>query len=93
MDCSGDVGIDQSQAVITVDRRRLIRETELVKRPIQPVAGAITGEDSSGAVAAVCRGRQPNDQKPRPDRTEAWNRPAPVLAFTKAANFGSGDFL
>ena len=56
---------------------------------VERLLHAVVGAAQQRRVA----GRQPNDQKPRPDRTEAWNRPAPVLAFTKAANFGSGDFL
>ena len=93
MDCSGNVGIDQSQAIITMYGCRLIRETKLVKRPIQPVTGSITCEDSSSAIATVSGRRQANDQKSRADWTEARNRPSPIFPFTKAANFGSGDFL
>jgi len=93
MDCGGNVGIDQSQAVIVVDRCGLIGETEVVKRPKQPVARAITGEDSSRAIATMSRGRQADNQDPRADRTEAWYRPSPILRFTKAANFSSCDFL
>jgi len=38
VDRGGDVAIDQSQAIITVDRRRLIGETEIVQSPVKPIS-------------------------------------------------------
>ena len=38
VDRRGDVAIDQSQAIIAVDRRRLIGETKIVQSPLKPIS-------------------------------------------------------
>ena len=49
-----------------------------VQRGVQHVAGAVTGEHPSGAVAAVRGGRQAQDHHPGPRRAPSGYRPAPV---------------
>ena len=58
-------GADQPLAVPGVQRGRLRREPDPVQRREQPVAGAVAGEDPSGAVAAVRGRREPDDQHRR----------------------------
>ena len=53
-----DVAVDELQAVAARDRGRLAREAGAMQRGEEEVAGAVAGEDASGAVAAV-RGREP----------------------------------
>ena len=86
MDGGRDVGVEESKSVAAADRRRLVGETKIVERPKEPVAGTITGKDSSRAVAAVRGGGQTDDQKPRADRAEARNRAAPIVPFTEPPN-------
>ena len=52
-----------------------------MQRRHQEIAGAadaVAGEDAPGAIRAVRRRRQPDQQQPRPRIAEARHRPAPV---------------
>ena len=55
----GDEGAVEAQAVVGVDRGRLVREAGAVQRGEQPVARAVAREHAPGAVAAVRRRREP----------------------------------
>ena len=54
------------------------REPGPVQRGEQPVAAAVPGEDPAGAVAAVRRRGQPDQQDPGVRRTPRGHRPSPV---------------
>ena len=60
-------------------RRRLVGEARAVHGGEQPVARAVAGEHAAGAVAAVGRGRQAEDEDARGGIAEAGDRAAPVL--------------
>src|SRR5260370_26848799 len=57
---------------------RLVRVARAVEGAIEPIAGAVAGEDAAGAVAAVRRGRQSDDQQPRRRIAEPRHRASPV---------------
>src|SRR4030095_388519 len=74
-----DVSVDQLETVSGIRRRRLAGHALLMERPEQPVPAAIAGEHTSGAVAAVRRGRQPHQQHARRGIAESGKRSRPVL--------------
>ena len=74
-----DPGVAQRQPVAGVHRRRLVGEARAVQRGEQEVARAVAGEHAAGAVGAVRRRRQAEDQHARVGIAEAGDRPAPVL--------------
>ena len=49
-----------------------------MQRGEEEVARAVAGEDAAGAIGAVRRRREPEDQHPRRGVAEAGDRPAPV---------------
>ncbi len=80
-DRGGDVRVSQRQAVGPVLRGRDIGVAGAVEGRHQEVAGAadaIAREDAAGAIRAVGRRRQADDEYPRPRIAEAGNRPCPV---------------
>ena len=80
-DRGGDERVAQGQAVVRMVRRRDVGEAGAVQRGHQEVAGsadAVAGEDAAGAVGAVRRRREADDQQPRPRIAEAGDRLAPV---------------
>jgi hypothetical protein len=60
-------------------RARLVGEPAAVQRREQPVAGAVSGEDSARAVAAMGRRSKPDDQQSGARVAEARERPPPVV--------------
>src|SRR6516162_1011810 len=49
----GDVGLIDLEAVLAVERDRLIREAGFVQRGVQEVAGAVAGEHASGTIGSM----------------------------------------
>ena len=80
-----DVAVAQPQAVVprTTDVGWLAKPARWSGRE-QEVAGAVAGEDAAGAVAAVGRGGEADDEQPRARIAEARHRPAPVLLVAEA---------
>ncbi len=93
MNGGSDVALNQAKPIAPVSRCRTIRETEIVQRTVKPIARPVPSENPSGPVAAMSRRSETNDEKPGPNRAEAWNRPAPILPIKISPNFGSGDFF
>ena len=59
----------QHEAVVAAADVGWFAKPRAVQRGEQPVAGAVAGEDAAGAIAAVRRRREPDDQRrARPDR-------------------------
>ena len=75
------------------DRRRLVGEARAVHRGEQPVARAVAGEHAPGAVAAVRRGRQAEDEHARRRVAEARDRAAPVLLVGERGALLARDLL
>ena len=76
-----DVRVRSAQAVVDVSGRRDVGEAGAMQRRHQEVAGAadaVAGEHAAGAVGAVRRGRQADEQQPRVGIAEARHRAAPV---------------
>src|SRR5262249_9372553 len=92
-DAGGDVAVREAQAVAFVDRRRLIGEAGAVERGVEEVAGAVAGEDAAGAVAAVRRGRQADDQHARLGIAEAGDRLAPVVLSAERTALDARDLF
>ena len=74
----GDVDVVEAQPVVGRDRGRLVRQAGPVQRRIEPVAAAVAGEHPAGAVRAVRRGRQTDDQDLRRRIAEARHRSSPI---------------
>ena len=70
-----------------------IRETGAMKRPEEPLAGAIPGEDATGPVAAVSSGRQAQDEEASVGLAERWHWPTPILLIAKGCSFLACDPL
>src|SRR4051794_18339484 len=66
-----------------MQRRWLIREAGAMQAGIQPVAGAIAGEDASGAVGAVRCRRQSHEEHAGVTIAETGYRFAPVNLIAK----------
>src|SRR6266850_2300831 len=81
------------RAVGGVDGRRLVGEACVVERLEEPVAAAIAGEHAARAVAAVGRGREPDQQQPRARVTEARKRTRPVALAPIAERRRGGGSL
>src|SRR4029078_13673303 len=60
-----DVGITEAEAVVPALRGRHAREARAVHRAHQPEAAVVAGEHAPGAVSAVRRRCQADDQQPR----------------------------
>src|SRR5688572_8707025 len=75
----GDVGLVQLEPVATMLRRGLVREAGAVKRPEEPSAALVAGEDAPGPVPAMRRGREADDEEPRLGIAEPRDRTPPVL--------------
>ena len=86
---SRNITIDEPQAVSSMNRLRLIRESRSVKRPVEPLAAAISGKNSAGTIAPVGRRGKADNQKPRVGiaKTRQWFRPVAFPLVT------SGRFL
>ena len=90
---SGNVTITQAQAVVSVNRFRLIREAGLVQCSKEPVAASISSEDPSGPVTAVRRRREADDEEARSRITKTWNRFTPVLLIRESLYLFASDPL
>lgn len=78
-----DPRICEFQTVVFVDALWLIGETGPVQASIQPVAGPVTGEHTSGAVGTVCGRSKPNNHQAGGRVAEARNALAPVVVVSK----------
>jgi hypothetical protein len=78
-------GARELEPVSGPDRLGTVRETDGMNRAEKEVARLVSGEDPPRPVAAVRRGRQPDDQQTRPWIAERGKRPAPVLLAAEAA--------
>ena len=76
-----------------MNRRRLIGEARFVKRSKKPIAAPISGEDATGSISPVSRGREPYHKQPRSRIAEARHRLAPILLIGEAANPFARDSL
>ncbi len=63
-DRRGNVTINEFQTVVSMSRLRLISKSHGVKRSVEPVAAAISGKNSPGAITAMGRRRQTHDKQP-----------------------------
>src|SRR3989442_643184 len=72
-------------------RARLVREPETVQRLVQPAAARVAREHAAGAVRAVRRGREPDDEQPRPRVAEPGHRLPPVGPVPELALLLAGD--
>ena len=80
--CS-DVRVAQHQPVVDADRRRLVREAAPEHRREQEVARTVAREHAPGAIAAVRRGREADDQHAGARIAETRHRPGPVGLVAK----------
>jgi len=87
----GDVAVAEREAVVPGDRARLVREPETVQRLVQPAAARVTREHAAGAVRAVRRGREPDDEQSCPRVAEAGHGLPPVGPVPKLALLFVGD--
>lgn len=76
---AGDVGVFKNQSVILAVGTRLIRKACVVKRPKEPISGAVTRENSARAVGAVSGWGQANDHEAALWISEAGDRLSPVF--------------
>src|SRR5262249_4850549 len=86
VDSCSDIRINEFQSVTPVGRRRLIRKTEVEQRPVEPVTGPVAGKDPSSPVSAMRRGSEANNQQPRIRRSEAGNRPSPIVPIPESSD-------
>ena len=89
----GDVRVAQLEAVVGGHRRGLVGESRAEHGREQPVARAIAGEHPTGAVGAVSRRRQPDDQDAGLRIAEAGHREAPVVLRAERSPLVPGDLL
>lgn len=75
----GHIYILQREAVVAICGSRLIGKARAIQRLVQKIAGAVSGEYSPRAVAAMRSGRKAQNQKLGAPIAEAWNRLAPVV--------------
>ena len=68
---------ESSQPVAASDRRRLVREPDRVERREEEVARLVAREHAAGAIAAVRRGSEADDQDPRRGIAERRERASP----------------
>lgn len=88
---SCNIAIDEPQAVSSMNRLRLIRESRSVKRPVEPVAAAISGKDSAGTIAAVGRRGKADNQKTRVGIAKTRQRFRPIAFPLVASRRFLGD--
>ena len=93
MDRCSDVTIHQAKSIVAIGGVRLIREAKAVQRAIKPVSRSVAREDSARSVASVRGGREADDQQPCIQRTQAGNRPSPVLPVFESPDFYTRDFF
>src|SRR5688572_111671 len=87
-----DVGASQLQSVVARDRIGAARDPLAMELSEEPVPRLVAREDAPRPVPAVRRGREPDDQKPRPGVPEAGYGPSPVDLVAEGGPFRPGDF-
>jgi hypothetical protein len=93
LDRGRDPAVGELEPVVARDRGRLVGVTGPVQAGEQPVARAVAGENSPGAVAAVGGGRQTEDQEAPGRVAESGYRPAPVLPVPERGPLVPGHLL
>ena len=63
-DRRSNITTSEFQTVVSMNRLRLISKSRSVKRSVEPVAAAISGKYSPGAITAMGRRRQTHDKQP-----------------------------
>jgi len=92
-DGGGDVGVFQLEAVVAADGSGLIGEARFVESCIEKIAGAISGEDSAGAIAAVGGGGESENEELRVRIAETGDGLAPVGPIEEGAAFFLRNFF
>src|SRR5262245_57289925 len=87
MNSGCDIAIKQSEPIVAMRGSRLVGESKFVQGAIEPITGTIAGKNSTGSIAAVRCRREPHNEKPSRDRSEAWDWPSPVIPFAKPLYF------
>src|SRR5207245_11174407 len=88
-----DVAISELEAIVPGNRGRPVREPRAAQCPIQPIAAAVPGEGPPRPVAAVGRGGEADDDKPRRGGAPSRAGPAPMLPIAERRPFCSSDRL
>ena len=83
--------VAQHEAVVTIDRRRLVREAGAMQGRVEPVPALVAREDASRSVSAVRRRGEPDDQDARRGIAESGNRAPPVRPVAEASDALPGD--
>ena len=91
-DCA-DVGVDESKTIGARDGCGLAGESGAMELFVQEVAAAVSGEHAPGAIRAVGRGGQADDQELSLRIAESGDRAAPVRFVPVGAPLGARDFL
>ena len=89
----GDGGIDQLEAVIAVGGGGLGGKSGFMHGVEEEVAGAVAGEHAAGAVGAVGRGGEADQEQAGGGRPEVGDRLGPVGPVGKGAAFFGSDRL
>ena len=74
----GDITVGEFKTVAAMIGVGLIGEAGLVQRAVKPVAAAVAGKHPTGAIAAMSRRRQTDDQHPRFGIAESGERLGPI---------------
>ena len=88
-----DVRVTELEPVVPRRARRLVGEPGTVHCGEEEVAGTVAGEHATGAVRAVCSGREPHDEDTRVRVAEAGDWAAPVVRVAEAGDFLARDVL
>src|SRR5206468_4502374 len=83
-----DVAVGELETVVACARRSLAREAVAVERLVQPGAARVAREHAAGAVRAVRRGGEPDDEQTRARVAEPWER-LPQYSQSRNARFFS----
>ena len=87
-----DPCIGKLKAVLRAVALGLGSKTRVVERPIEEVAGTISGEHTSSPIRAMRTGRQTKNQQPRRSITEGRYGFTPVLPIEISPAFCYGNF-
>ncbi len=90
-DRSGDPGVVEDEAVVTVRGVWLVGEAGFVESAEEKIAGAVAGEDAAGAVGTVGSGGEAEDEEAGGGVAEAGDGAAPVGLRLVGAAFDYGD--
>jgi hypothetical protein len=83
--------VPASQTIIRVSRGRNVREAGTVHRVHEEVAGSVAREHAAGAVGAVRRWRETENQYACSWIAEPWHGTSPVGVLTVGSLLVSGD--